>query len=70
MLLSIPVWHGLRVARRILGEQLPLAEKAEQAMINYEAVLERLARQLQNRSSAMGSNEANAVNMWSECSSD
>ncbi|KAM3417843.1 hypothetical protein BST61_g6064 [Cercospora zeina] len=61
---SIPVLHGTFVANKMLGEQMPQAEKARQVITNYEARLSGLAAMLESRAPEKGTYDYVALESW------
>ncbi|GAB7360592.1 hypothetical protein MBLNU230_g0474t1 [Neophaeotheca triangularis] len=68
MLHGVPLWHGLMLARRILGEQgMPKRDLASRVEADYKAGLENLAAALEGRQPDEGSYGEQALRYWRDC---
>ena len=64
---GIPIFHGLSLARKILGDDMPKAELAQEVVRNWEAGLTTLAHNLEAQGkSKPGSYGGQALQIWRE----
>lgn len=70
MLLSIPIWHGLRLAQKILRDQMPNAALAKRVIQNYESGLSTFAAAIEARKPEVGSYGDQALQAWRQCIKD
>ncbi|KAL1302900.1 hypothetical protein AAFC00_003225 [Neodothiora populina] len=64
-LAKLPIWHGLSLAKKILGDSLPQASSAAQIISTYEARLVTLAAQLREQNKTKpGFYAAQALEAW------
>lgn len=70
MLFAISVWHGLRLAQKILGKDMPDQNVASKAIEEYESTLSRLAADLEARSPEAGTYHDQALTAWRACIKD
>ena len=66
MMQGIPIWQGLRLARKILDSEMPQPEYAKTIVHNYGKDLQRFARKKGRKKSAtqQGSFYHQALTMW------
>lgn len=67
MLTTIPVWHGLRVAKKVLGRSMPQVPLANETIAKYEAALTPLVEELEARNPQPGTYDEEALIAWREC---
>lgn len=67
MLHGVPIWHGLKLAQQILGNNMPMSQKAAQIVADYEAGLSNLAQAIEAQAPKEGSYGAQALNAWKNC---
>lgn len=67
MLDGVPIWHGLKLAQKILGNTIPQATQANKIAADYEAGLSNLAQAIEAQSPAEGSYSAQALDVWRNC---
>ena len=67
MLQAIPVWHGLSLAEKILGKDMPQRQAASKAIAEYEVALRGLAAELAARNPAEGTYDHQALEAWRQC---
>lgn len=67
MLEGVPIWHGLKLAQKVLGDQMPMATQANQIIADYEAGLNNLANSIEAKSPAEGTYGAQALDVWKNC---
>lgn len=67
MLHGIPIWHGLSLAEKILGKEMPQAQLARKVRQDYEAGLTILAQAIEAQGPAAGGYGAQALEAWREC---
>ena len=70
MLHGVTIWHGLRLAEKILGNSLPQPELAKKIRQDYEAGLTLLAQAIEALKPPEGSYNARALKVWRECIRD
>ncbi|EME43688.1 hypothetical protein DOTSEDRAFT_72893 [Dothistroma septosporum NZE10] len=70
MLQAIPVWHGLSLAEKMLGKEMPERQAASKAIAEYEVALRGLAAELEARNPAEGTYDYQALNAWRQCIRD
>lgn len=71
MLTKLPVWHGLRLAKAILGRNMPNSQQAQSIVQEYEARLSELADALDNGAAPKPNTYAEQVlGAWNGCISD
>ncbi|KAK4621695.1 hypothetical protein CLAFUW4_07598 [Fulvia fulva] len=70
MLQAIPIWHGLSLAEKILGKDMPQRQAASKAVAEYEVALRGLAAELEARNPAEGTYEHQALEAWRRCIRD
>lgn len=64
VLRGVPIWHGLRLAQQILGEEMPKAEMASQVVNAWKDGLQTLTTNLESRDVAPGSYAEQALEVW------
>ena len=70
MLNGAPIWHGLALAQKVLGESLPKAQEVGKIAADYEAGLENLCKAIEAQSPKKGSYGEQAVKVWRNCVRD
>lgn len=70
MLSAVPIWHGLKLAQKVLGTNLPMAQQAAQVAADYEAGLSNLAQAIEAQAPKEGSYGAQALDAWRNCIRD
>jgi hypothetical protein len=70
MLHGVPIWHGLSLAQKVLGNQMPMAQQAAQVAADYEASLNNLAQAIEAQAPKDGSYGAQALDVWKNCIRD
>ena len=72
MLLGMSLWHGLNLADKILGMDMPHAMLASEVRNSYGDTLWTMARTLQERdpNPKAGGYVHQALNAWRECQED
>ena len=70
MLNGVPIWHGLRLAQKILGRDMPQAGEAAKIVADYEAGLRNLAQALEAKDPKEGGYGDQALRVWRECIRD
>ena len=67
----VPIWHGLSLAQKILGDEMPRDELADRVVKNWEAGLSQLAENLEKKGMTQpGSYGHQALGVWRECTAD
>lgn len=67
---GIPIYHGLHLAERVLGKELPNPQLATRVRRDYEAGLTILAQALEAQGLKEGGYGEQAVKAWRECIRD
>lgn len=67
MLRGVPLWHGLSLAFRVLGEELPQRVRAEKILRDYESGLEILAQAIEAQNPKEGTYGDQALRAWRDC---
>jgi hypothetical protein len=67
MLHGVPIWHGLRLAQKVLGNKMPMAQQAAQVAADYEAGLSNLAQTIEAQAPKEGTYGAQALDVWRSC---
>ena len=70
MLHGVPIWHGLRLAQKILGNDMPQRQVADKVVKDYEAGLTILAQAIEARSPKPHGYDAQALDAWERCIRD
>lgn len=70
MLNGVPICHGLSLAQKVLGDKMPMAQKAAQVAADYEAGLGNLAQTIEAQAPEKGSYGAQALEVWKNCIRD
>lgn len=70
MLHGVPIWHGLSLAQKVLGDKMPMAEKAKQVVADYEAGLSNLAQTIEAQAPKENTYGAQALKVWKNCIRD
>ena len=71
MRLGVPIWHGLSLAQKILGSEMPKAELVDRVVKDWEAGLSQLAEGLEKQKvTKPGSYKEQALRIWRECIRD
>lgn len=72
MLLSMSIWHGLKLAQKILAMDMPNPMLAEEVRSNYERGLTTLVRSLEekNPNAPAAGYVGQALMAWRECLQD
>ena len=70
MLHGVPIWHGLRLAQKVLGNQIPMAQQAAQVAADYEVGLSNLAQTIEAQAPKDGTYGAQALDVWRSCIRD
>ncbi|EME82264.1 uncharacterized protein MYCFIDRAFT_60507 [Pseudocercospora fijiensis CIRAD86] len=68
-MLSVPIYHGLLLAEKVLGNSLPRSDTAKIIISQYEARLESLASEIELRKNSYKRNayEVEALEAWNQC---
>ncbi|KAK5166600.1 uncharacterized protein LTR77_008143 [Saxophila tyrrhenica] len=67
MLRGMPIWHGLQLAQKILGNQIPQPDLVKQVTSAWEEGLEALSSKIQAGDVEEGSYAAQALKVWKDC---
>ena len=68
---GVPIWHGLRLAQKILGDEMPKVELAQRVIKDWGVGLAELAENLEKQEKMKsGSYGDQALTVWRECSQD
>lgn len=67
MLFAVSIWHGLSVAQKILGKDMPEPNVASKAVQEYESTLSALAEQLKSQQPEEGTYPEQALTAWQRC---
>jgi hypothetical protein len=70
MLHGVPIWHGLMLAQKVLGNKMPMAAQAAQVAADYEAGLSNLAQTIEAQAPKAGTYGAQALDVWKGCIRD
>jgi hypothetical protein len=70
MLHGVPIWHGLMLAQKVLGNKMPMAQQAAQVAADYEAGLSNLAQTLEAQAPKTDTYGAQALDVWKGCIRD
>ena len=70
MLNGVPIWHGLLLAEKVLGSDLPRPDQAKKIRQDYEAGLTILAQAIEAQRPKEGSYGDQALRVWRECIRD
>ena len=70
MLHGVPIWHSLRLARKILGDDMPQKQIADKVVNDYEAGLTILAQAIEAQAPKPKSYGQQALDAWRECIRD
>jgi len=70
MLHGIPIWHGLLLAEKILGKDMPQQQLARKVRQDYEAGLTILAQAIEAQGPKEGSYGGQALRAWRGCIRD
>jgi len=70
MLEGASIWHGLALAQKVLGSNVPNAQEVGKIAADYEAGLENLCKSIEAKDPKEGSYGAQAVRVWRECTRD
>ncbi|KAF2170975.1 hypothetical protein M409DRAFT_63978 [Zasmidium cellare ATCC 36951] len=70
MLFATSIWHGLTLAQKILGKEMPEQSVAIKAIQEYESTISRLAEQLKSQQPAEGTYAEQALTAWEKCIRD
>ena len=70
MLHGVPIWHGLQLAQKILGDEMPQRQIAERIVKDYEAGLTILAQAIEAKAPKAGGYDAEALDAWRRCIRD
>jgi hypothetical protein len=66
MLNGTPIYHGLLLAEKVLGSELPQPDQARQIREDYEAGLTILAQAIEAQAPKEGSYGGQALVVWRE----
>lgn len=61
---AVPILHGVFLANKMLGEEMPQAEEARRLIAAYEHTMSGLAAILEGRAPAQGSYDHSALETW------
>ncbi len=64
MLNAVPILNGLRLAQKILDEEMPKSELANKLITEYEAALTSLAAAIEAQRPSNGSYGDQALRVW------
>ncbi|KAK3057640.1 hypothetical protein LTR09_001824 [Extremus antarcticus] len=67
VLRGISIWHGLRLAQKILGDDMPQADLARQVVAAWEEGLQTLASKIEANGAREGSYAELALVAWRDC---
>ena len=68
---GVPIWHGLSLAKKILGDDMPKPELAERVVKDWERGLSQLAQNLEKgKMTELGSYGDQALAVWRGCIRD
>lgn len=70
MLHGVPIWHGLKLAQKVLGNTTPKASEASKIAADYEAGLSNLAQAIEAQEPVERSYGAQALDVWRNCIRD
>jgi hypothetical protein len=70
MMNGVPIYHGLLLAEKVLGAEMPQPSLASQIRKDYEAGLTNLAQAIEARAPAEGSYDDQALKVWRSCLQD
>ncbi|SMR56878.1 unnamed protein product [Zymoseptoria tritici ST99CH_1E4] len=70
LLQAIPIWHGLHVAKQVLGDSMPNPELVDDILAKYEQNIEKAVAKLESRDPQEGSYEDQAIMAWTSCIRD
>lgn len=70
MLDGVPLWHGLQLAEKMLGERCPNKQQVSKIVADYGAGLKNLAESIDAKQPKEGSYGAQAVRVWKDCIRD
>jgi len=62
---AVPIIQGLRLAQKVLGQEMPKSKLALKIIKDYEAALESLAAAIKAQNPAKGSYGDQALKDWS-----
>ncbi len=67
MLNGVPIYHGLLLAEKVLGPDLPHPTQAKRIRADYEAGLTILAQAIEAQRPREGTYGAGALRCWRDC---
>jgi hypothetical protein len=70
MLNGVPIYHGLLLAERVLGPDMPSYDFAIKVRKDYGAGLANLAQAIEARKPLEGSYDAQALELWRGCAEE
>ncbi|KAK4501636.1 hypothetical protein PRZ48_007445 [Zasmidium cellare] len=70
LLFAISIWHGLSLAQKILGKDMPARDQASKYIAEYESTLSRLVEQLKAQQPADWTYAEQVVTAWERCIRD
>jgi hypothetical protein len=70
MLHGVPIYHGLLLAEKVLGNQLPQAQRAKQIRAKFEAALSALAKAVEAQAPKESTYGDQALRAWRACISE
>ncbi|KAF7186224.1 hypothetical protein HII31_12466 [Pseudocercospora fuligena] len=71
-MLNVPIYHGLLLAEKVLGDSFPRSDTAKMIISQYQARLESLASEIESRKNSYDRNsyEIEALEAWNKCIRD
>lgn len=67
MLEGVSMWHGLALAQKVLGSEVPQAKEVAEIAAAYEAGMENLCKTIEAQKPKEGSYGDQAVRVWRDC---
>lgn len=67
---AIPVWHGIHLAQKVLGNDMPNPNVAREALTKYEAAISDAVSKLEANNPEEQSYAGQALNAWRSCIRD
>jgi hypothetical protein len=64
---AIPIWHGLYVAKQVLGSSMPNPNLVDSVLAKYEGAIEKAVAELEGRSPEAGTFDDMAIMAWTSC---
>jgi hypothetical protein len=70
LLQAIPIWHGLHMAKAVLGNSIANPSLVDDVLAKYEDAIETAVSELEARNPEEGSYDDQAVLAWTSCIRD